>query len=256
MSGMLIHKGGDLVPEQPISLNLARIVHRLMTSPRGWRVEQMRGELGIAQRTYRKYRQTLQYDFHPWRRRDGTTALVEVEDGSTRYLRLRPPRALGTTDPDLEAMAAAVHFATSVLFEMGSAPFVRAAELLMADFRASLRDRDFILHGLLADADRMFVAEACPVGAPDPVIANLIRAIANRRYISMTANGASRRVAPLSLILRATGLYCTFSIGGDLSEIRVDQLSAIEILADVFDYPPPSRYSPATARRDEHEPEE
>jgi len=44
---------------EPIALNLARIVHRLLVSPRGWRKEALCDELDIAPRTYRKYKLLL-----------------------------------------------------------------------------------------------------------------------------------------------------------------------------------------------------
>lgn len=220
-----------------------------MTSPRGWRASQLRDELGIAQRTYRKYRQTLQDDFRPWRRRDGTSTLIEVEDGDERYLRLRPPRALSATDPDLEAMAAAVYLARSVLVAMGSEPLRRAAEILLADFRASLRDRDFILNGVLADADRMFVAEAMPVRAEDAVVSNLIRAVANRRVVSVVIDGGEPlRCCPLTLVLRHSGFFCALRVGEEVpEEVMVDSIERVDILAEQFDYPPPTQWSPGPA---------
>lgn len=232
------------MPEHPISLNLATIVHRVMTSPRGWRVSQLRDELGIAQRTYRKYRQTLHDDFRPWRRRDGTSALVEVEDGEARYLRLRPPRALGASDPDLECMAAAIHFARSLLSGMDSGPLSHAAELLMSDFRASIRDRDFILNGLLADADRMFVAEGPEVAVSDVIVSGLIRAIANRRFVTVGIGEATTKAAPLTLALRHSGLFCALRIDGEVVEVPVSDITSLELLPEAFDYPPSTQYAP------------
>ena len=42
------------------SANIARILHRLMTSPRGWPIKALKQELGIEARTYRDYRAFLE----------------------------------------------------------------------------------------------------------------------------------------------------------------------------------------------------
>tara|TARA_R110002072_G_scaffold121438_3_gene255242 strand:+ start:4271 stop:4450 length:180 start_codon:yes stop_codon:yes gene_type:complete len=46
-------EGIKVPPSRPIALNLATIVHRLLTRPRGWEIEDLRAELEIADRTYR-----------------------------------------------------------------------------------------------------------------------------------------------------------------------------------------------------------
>lgn len=227
------------MPNDPINLNLARIVHRVMISPRGWRVAQMRDELGIAQRTYRKYRQLLQENFHPWLRRDGTSALVEIEDGDERYLRLRPPRVLGSTEPDLELLTAAVFLARSMLMGSGVPALARAAELLTTDFRASLRDRDFLLNGMLAEAERMFVVDAEAVDTSSQVARELIRAVVNRRQVRTRIDGEVVVAAPVTLTLRSHGTYCTFIVDEQPWELRLDEIAELTVLAETFTYAGP-----------------
>src|SRR5579872_2998547 len=67
-------------PDDPFSLNLARIVFRLMTSPRGWDVRGLKRELRISDRTYRKYRKTLQDRFVPLFNGKGQTLVREVSE--------------------------------------------------------------------------------------------------------------------------------------------------------------------------------
>lgn len=223
------------MPHQPIGLNLARIVHRLMTSHRGWRVSQIRDELNIAERTYRKYRQMLQEEFAPWRRMDGTSALLEVIDGDERYLRLRPPRSIGATDPDLETMAAAVYLARSLLVSLRSAPFRRAAELLVADFHTSLRDRDFLMGSLLDDAQGRFVVEGLTLDARDDVVGNLLRAMTNRRFVTLVISGELRKGAPVSLVVRPTAVVCTLRMIDGEDEVDLSQIEQTIIERETFD---------------------
>ncbi len=74
----------------PVALNLARLVHRLLVDPRGWRVDQLMEELEIRPRTYRKYRTLLRDHFEHRIDPSGRWRIVEVGEGTVRYLRLRP----------------------------------------------------------------------------------------------------------------------------------------------------------------------
>lgn len=229
------------MPNQPLNLNIARIVHRLITYPRGWRVSQLQQELGIAPRTYRKYRQLLQEDFRPFLRRDGTSMVVEVEDGDERYLRLRPPREIGATDQILECYTAAVYFAHSMLAQTNQPKFQKAADALVADLKAAVRDRNFLFDGVFAHADRMFVAEGGTAPAAD--LGPLVHAVANQKKIELHANGKSATVCPLSLVLRPDGVTVIVMKDGEIERHRVQDVS-VEVLSASFEYPSASRYSP------------
>ena len=73
----------------PLALNLARIVHRLLVDPRGWRVDQLMEALEIRPRTYRKYRGLLQEHFDHLLDPNGRLRILEVREGDARYLRIR-----------------------------------------------------------------------------------------------------------------------------------------------------------------------
>lgn len=224
---------------QPIGINLAQIVHRLMTSPRGWRVSHLQEELGIAPRTYRKYRQILQ-QFPPFLRRDGTSTVVEVVDGDARYLRLRPPREFGLSSSELELYAAAVYLASELLRSMGNDDFESAARMLVADFHSGIRDRDFLLNGLLSHADRMFEIECAPVEIPHT--RQLTHALVNRRMIEVTVAAGTVTVAPLTLRLRAAQATLIAMMADDIIELDVTAVERIVVLDDTFEYPTKARY--------------
>ena len=63
----------------PIALNLACILHHMLIDPRGWRVEALKEEFGIADRTYRKYRGLLSEHFAF----DKQWTCTEVSDGGS-----------------------------------------------------------------------------------------------------------------------------------------------------------------------------
>lgn len=75
-------------PDHPIALNLARVVHRLLIDPRGWRVDRMMSELGIQPRTYRKYRAMLQDHGDLVVDPSGRWRVQEIREGNAAYLRL------------------------------------------------------------------------------------------------------------------------------------------------------------------------
>lgn len=233
--------------QQPISLNLALIVHRLLTSARGWRVSHLQEELGIAPRTYRKYRRLLQEEFHPLLRRDGTSAVVEVRDGDERYLRLRPPRVIGTADPELERLTAAIYFARSLLESTHAPGLLKAAAVMVSDFHASLKDRDFLINGLLAEADRMFTVRTETIDCADGIVDRLVRAITNRRMVALTFEPDGREdviAAPLTLCISASCLTCIVQVDDGTEEVDVSRLGHVEILDDTFQYPSRHQYMP------------
>lgn len=74
--------------------NYAHIVYRLLTDARGWRLDELKHDLALADRTWRKYRLELQRHFTPFHDEDGTSLLVEVDEDGARWVRLRSPPTL------------------------------------------------------------------------------------------------------------------------------------------------------------------
>lgn len=226
-----------------INLNLATIVHRLLASPRGCHVASLQSELGIAPRTYRKYRQLLRDDFQPFIRRDGRTAIFEVVEDDERFLRLRPLRELGATSPDFDVMTAALHLATSMLFQTGDAELTRGAHCIMSEYHASLKDPDFTRQYALREVSRMFLAERRPC-RPTPALAEMIRGIANRQRLRVQIGGYERVIEPLSLILRQEGFVLAARDGDAAIEVDAATVEAAELLDEAFEYPSALRYQP------------
>jgi hypothetical protein len=137
----------------PIALNLARIEHRLLVHPRGWRVDRLMDELSIAPRTYRKYRALLDEHFE--------ANVVEVREGAARYLRLQPHER--ETD-DAEGFLA--HVATFWLarrvYSFAGNELSAALDAAMADLLDRVRDKPFWIGHVLGNTDRLpyFVPDA------------------------------------------------------------------------------------------------
>lgn len=70
--------------------NISWLVHELLTQPDGMLVSDVKSQLGIADRTYRKYRAYLQAEFEPFLRDDGSSRVIEVPAHPGRRLRLEP----------------------------------------------------------------------------------------------------------------------------------------------------------------------
>jgi len=73
---------------QPISLNLALIVYRVLTDERGWEVEELKTELDISARTYRKYRKILTESFPPFAQLPEGYTIAEVREEGRIFIRL------------------------------------------------------------------------------------------------------------------------------------------------------------------------
>ena len=143
------------MPESPINLNLARIVHRLLTHSRGWQVDELQSELGIAQRTYRKYREVLTDQFEPFARTDGLSALREVKEGEKRWLRL-VGESLHVQERSFAARLAALYLARQMFEFLAETDVANAMSDLMHEFRARIHDPGFVVDHMLRNVDRLF----------------------------------------------------------------------------------------------------
>src|SRR5690242_14314741 len=127
------------MPDDTIALNLARIVHRLMTTPRGWEIEDLKRTLGIADRTYRKYAALLRA-FTPFSHR-GESQLQVVTEGESRYLRLASTAAVKVTaSPELMARMSAHQLTLTLLGFLGETDVAKALRDSYAELRERLGD--------------------------------------------------------------------------------------------------------------------
>lgn len=234
--------------KQPISLNLAYIVHRLLTNPRGWRVDDLRRELGIAERTYRKYRRILREEFTPFLGRDGQPVVDEVEDGDTRYLRIVDRDQMGISDPEFEIQAAVVYLARSYIDAVAGPALSDAVELIVSEFERRLRDRPFILRNVLDHVDQMFVFGAPAMDGIEPEIMTLlVRALLHRRVVRIRFDGGDEHtVQPLTLALSSDGPVVIARGDHDAACdcYPVDQICEVSVTTDRFEYPSRVSYDP------------
>ncbi len=238
------------------NLNLAEIVYRVMTSHRGWAVEDLKAKLGIKDRAYRKYRLRLQQDFTHFLGRDGSR-LQEVTDGDTRYLRLVDLREHGWSDADFVARVAALHFASRLLGFARGTEIGDAIEAFLEDFRHTLRDRKEILTEVLGNADRMFyeIPDA-PKDYADKgeIIHDIVQAMLLHRRIDVDYDSASLRGAwkmtlePLTLATHRSALYLFARARGyeDIRIYAVDRFISVALTDDKFEYPSSVKYDPDT----------
>lgn len=250
------------MPKQPLALNLARIVERLTTDPRGWRVDELRAELGIADRTYRKYKALLIAQFPPWRQ-EGRTRLEEVEEADGRWLRVRPS---GEEDPALEALIerlTAFHLARQLFAIIGEPGLERPVRHALDELIAEHRPRRFAtlaqLEGRMGQI--LFVAPDAPkdYAAQTAIVQELLRALVYARRVRMTYGSASlepktHEVEPLTLAMYRGGLHLFARFPGHqrVYNFVIDRISNVERLlgpGGSFAYPGPDEWSPGRHTR-------
>lgn len=105
-----------------MSINLARIVHRLLTNPRGWSFREMERELGVKARMRRRYLQQLREDMPE------LGELELVRRGDDQAVRLTAPsrQEAGTAHEAYLAQLAALALAEGALRSL-SAPALHEA---------------------------------------------------------------------------------------------------------------------------------
>lgn len=241
--------------DRQLAFNLARIVHRLLTDSRGWRTDVLISELGIKDRTYRKYRKILTEQFEPFLSDDGTSLVREVSDGESKYLRLVYGKDFMISDHSFVSRIAALYFAQQLLGFVGQTPIGVASSDILADFKARIRERKHLVDDVLSNVDRMFFQ--LPDAPKDysnkqDVIRELLSCLIFRRAVKLRYSSAafaeiSIEVEPYTLAVYRSALYL---IGRGIDEeIRiyaVDRILSVEKTKRRFTYPPVGTYSPET----------
>lgn len=238
------------------NLNYARIVYRLLTNPRGWRIDDLRDHLNITERTYRKYRLRLQDHFEPLMRRDGSSMVQEVTDGSSKYLRILDLPELGWSDDDFVARVAALYFSARLLSFVQGTEIGAAIESFLHDFHHSMRDRKTLLRDVLHNAERMFyeIPDAPKdYSDKDDVVRTFLKAVLMTRRVAVTYNSASRSrpwdlvLEPYTLASHRSALYLIAKTDAydDIRIYAIDRFLKAELTDQKFDYPSSVRYDPA-----------
>jgi len=240
--------------DQPYNVNLALIVHRLTTSPRGWRVDHLMQELDIKDRTYRKYRDRLR-NFAPWLDANGKTKLQEVREDDAKYLRLVDSEEVRINAADFVPRLAALHLAQQTLAFVGEADVGKALRSFIHEFFARVPETRAFLADFLANVDRLFYQ--VPYGEKSynkngENISQLLRALVFRTrcvidYTPVDGQRGERHIEPLSLVSYRGGLYL-FARSIRDEELRtyaVDRIKAVNPLSEKFTYPSPDNYHPS-----------
>lgn len=239
----------------PIALNLARVVYRLITDPHGWRVDLLRDELNIAPRTYRKYRKLLT-EFPAFRRADGTPMVEEIDDGAHRWLRLvTAPVAEIRQRKAFLGRIAAMYLAQQMFAFLRETEVANAFEVLFTDLRRRTRDGAWIYRDLLVNADRMFYL--LPDAPKDysergHLISDVLHALLFKHRLRVlyysASTGAEREqdLEPLTLLSWRSALYLIARRVGQKKPrtFAIDRIRAIEVLDETFAYPDRAEYTP------------
>ena len=211
--------------------------------------------LGIKERAYRNYRRRLQTEFPPFLRPDGTSRIEEVKVGEVKYLRLVDVGEHGWSDADFVARVTALHFAVRLLSFLEGTEIGDAMGAFFDEFKHTLRDREWLLGGVLDHADRMFYeVPAAPkdYSSKGEVIKTIIRAMMLNKRVAVRYQSASLPVdyesliEPLTLATHRSALYIFARRKGydDVRMYAVDRFLAAEPTEQNFEYPSRVVYTP------------
>lgn len=241
-------------PDTPLAVNLARILLRLLTDPRGWRVDDLMETLGIADRTYRKYRSLLQQHFDYLVDAKGSL-VVEAREGEARYLRLRDSEGRVEDHPHFLARVAALELARQAFAFLAPTRIGEDLDAFRQDFLDRVQDRVLVFRQLLRDLDRKLLvapdAAKDYTGQDDKIAAILHGLIYCKRllvtYIGGQRSSGPQLVEPLTLMVWRSALYLVVRYKGSRKTylLAVDRIVAIERTGEVFRYPSDADYRPA-----------
>ena len=210
-------------------------------------------ELGIKDRTYRKYRKVLMEHFPPFMNDSGDSIVHEVLDGDAKYLRLVHGKDLEFHDDSFVGRVAALHFSQQLLGFVGQTPIGTATNELMADFRVRVREKKQFLDDVLTNVDRMFYQ--LPDAPKDysrkqDVIQGLLDCLMFRRAAKLEYSSASFvelefEIEPYTLAVYRSALYLIGrGIDGEIRIYAVDRITRVTKVARRFQYPSPAVYHP------------
>jgi len=244
------------MPDQPIALNLARLVHRLLVDPRGWRVDSIKRELGIKVRTYTKYRKLLTENFEHLIDPSGRWRIEEVKEGEARYLRLRVNEGAQELRAGFLARVASYWLVRDVFSFTGDSELSEALEGPWHELLDGIRDKPFFVRHLLRNTDRMlhYVPDAPKdyTGHEDTLSTLLLALFYTRKVSFEYASGDGDKwrkqvLCPLTLVMWRSALYlvAAFEPGGKVYLYAVERMRSAKGLRDRFEYPDPKVYEPA-----------
>jgi len=237
----------------PLALNLARILLRLLTDPRGWAVADLQDSLGIRDRTYRKYRALLQQHFDYLVDSKGSLVVEANEDG-IRYLRLRDSDEAVEDHPRFLARVAALELARQAFAFLAPTGISQDLDAFHHEYLDRVHDRVFVFRHLLRDLDRKLkVVPDAPkdYSTRDRTIAVILHGLMfgkrlRAEYESARGRIEPRLVEPLTMMVWRSALYLVVRFKGARKPyyLSVDRIRQIERTGETFRYPPREEYTP------------
>ena len=223
----------------PIALNLACILHHMLIDPRGWRVEALKEEFGIADRTYRKYRGLLSEHFAF----DKQWTCTEVSDGEARYLRLQPRKEASEDQEGFLSHVTAFFLARRAFGFAGD--LKQGLDMAWTELVGGIKDKPYVLHHLLKNVDHMlYVVPDAPkdYSGREADLRQLLRALFYRRRVRFryeTNTKKLQEVSPLTLVVYRSALYLVAQYRPETRPylFAIDRLSELEVTKRRFDYP-------------------
>jgi prevent-host-death family protein len=234
-------------PEDPISINLARITARLLNDPRGWRVDSLKEELKIANRTYRKYRKLLQDRLEPFIARHGQAHIVEIEDGDSKYIRLMEVDEPEENKRLFFSRLITLHLAQEMFAFLEGTEFHEAIGDIYLEARHRVKDKPYILSFILRNLDSMFhfsPGASKNYSGEDETLKAITKALLFCHPIRLSYKPAvekpvSHLYEPLSLILHKNALFFVARHPESKKHYTflVDRIESIEVQKEKFEYP-------------------
>lgn len=210
------------MPNMPINLNLALIVHRLLTDPEGWEVRDLMHTLSISDRTYRKYRKLLKDHLAPRFEHEHGVTLEEVCQKGAQVLRL---------SPGLNALAEGASSASILLMNWVSHAGLESFDISGVEMQRLI-----------------WIEPGVRVAEPkSELIHAVLRAMIAQRVLTLRlGNERHVEVCPLSLLFWSTHTDLVYTLQESASQecIKMQQvIHADERLGVFFVYPDELEYS-------------
>ncbi len=210
-------------------------------------------ELGIKDRTYRKYRKILIEHFQPFMNGEGESNLREVADGESKYLRLVFGDEVRLHDSTFVSQVAALHYSQQLLGFVGQTTIGTASNELLVEFRSRVKEKKHFIDDVLSNVDRMFFQ--LPDAPKDyttkeDVIRDLLDCLMFRRavqmkYTSATFADLTVELEPYTLAVHRSALYLIGrGTDNDVRIYAVDRIMSVEKLRRRFVYPRKADYDP------------
>lgn len=235
--------------------NIGLIVHRLLTNPRGWPVDDLIAQLNIAERTYRDYRRQLQEDFEPFFGQDGQSRVEEVMVGDRRVLMLRDVEDRGVSSPGVRERLMGVYLARRMFDVFEGTTLVEEVESVLSEIEQGLRDRD-LRSSWTVDLDRKLYAHpSAPVdyAHQSDVLSHLLHALMHNKQVAINYDSASWQkppmemvLEPLSLVLVKDTLYLLARMPPheDVRSYTISRVLDVVVQSARFAYPTRDKYHP------------